>query len=112
MEEPMVVRLVITATLVLMLATVASSAAPADTAVLDAARAANWSSVHSLVSKGLPRDTVNAMDADGSTALHWAVRADEIDIATLLIRSGADANVENCLGVTPLYLAAQNGNAA
>ena len=35
-----------------------------------------------------------------------------VDIASLLIRSGADTNAENRLGVTPLFLAAQNGNAA
>jgi ankyrin repeat protein len=103
----------IRAVLVLMIATGASlTAAPADTAVLDAARAANWSSVRSLVSKGLQREAINATDADGTTALHWAVRADEVEMGSLLIRSGADANAENRLGVTPLYLAAVNGNAS
>jgi len=109
----MSVRLVIRAALILMLATGSGWAAgPGDAALIDAARAANWSSVRLLLSKGLQREAVNATDSDGSTALHWAVRADELEVASQLIRAGADANAENRLGVTPLYLAAQNGNAA
>jgi len=109
----MSVRLVISA-IVFLLPAAASllAAGPTDAALLDAARAANWDSVRSLVSKGLQREAVNAADSDGTTALHWAVRADQLEIASLLIRSGADANAESRLGVTPLYLAAQNGNAA
>ena len=108
----MSVRLVTGAVLILKFATGASFAAgPADAALIDAARSANWTSVRALVSKGLQRDVVNATDSDGTTALHFAVRADDVDIASLLIRSGADTNASNRLGVTPLFLAAQNGNA-
>lgn len=109
----MSVRLVISASLALILATGASlTAATADAALLDASRAANWSTVRLLLSKGAQREAINATDEDGATALHWATRADELETASLLIRAGADVNAENRLGVTPLYLAAQNGNAA
>jgi ankyrin repeat protein len=88
------------------------TAAGTDTALVDAARTANWTLVRSLLAKGLRGETVNAPDNDGTRPLHWAVRADELEIAELLLRAGADAKAENRLGVTPLYLAAMNGNAA
>ncbi len=34
---------------------------------------------------------VNAAEADGSTALHWAAQRDNIKIADLLIKFGANA---------------------
>ena len=48
---------------------------------------------------------VNAPMADGTTALHWAVRADDLETAGLLIRAGADSKVADRHGVTPLSLA-------
>src|SRR5688572_21832764 len=53
-----------------------------------------------------------AEDADGTTALHWAVQADDVDQARALLRAGAEARTANRYGVTPLSLAAVNGNAA
>src|SRR5207253_1506577 len=112
LEAAMSLRLVIHAFLILVFAAGTSLAAGAgDVAVLNAARAANWSDVRSLISKGLPVESVNAADSDGTRALHWAIRADEVQIASLLLKAGADPNAENRLGVTPLYLAAQNGSA-
>ena len=32
---------------------------------------------------------VNAAEGDGTTALHWAVQADDIQSATALIKGGA-----------------------
>ena len=58
------------------------------------------------------RVDVNTPQADGATALHWAVHRDDLTIADLLIRAGARANVANDLGATPLYLACTNRNAA
>ena len=54
----------------------------------------------------------HADDADGTTALHWAVRADDVDRARALLRAGAQAGAANRYGVTPLHLAAVNGNEA
>jgi ankyrin repeat protein len=54
----------------------------------------------------------NARDADGTTALHWAARADEIEAVRVLLAAGADATAQDRYGVTPLQLAAVNGNAA
>jgi ankyrin repeat protein len=55
---------------------------------------------------------VNAREADGTTALHWAARADDADEVRRLLRAGAHADAVNRYGVTPLALAAANGNAA
>src|SRR5688500_471809 len=93
--------------------TTAAAAASANAVALsDAAKAGNWARVRSLVAGGLRGEDVNAADSDGTRALHWAVRADELDVASLLLKAGADAAARNRLGVTPLYLAAANGNGA
>jgi ankyrin repeat protein len=55
---------------------------------------------------------VNATGTDGTTALEWVVRIDDVDTAKLLIAAGADVKKANRLGVTPIALAAANGNAA
>ena len=54
---------------------------------------------------------VNAPEADGTTALHWAARQDDGDMADRLIKAGANAKAANRYGVTPLYLACVNGSA-
>ena len=55
---------------------------------------------------------VNAGEADGTTALHWAVRLDSLDVTDLLIAAGADVMATNAFDITPLSLAAINGNPA
>jgi len=57
------------------------------------------------------RDLVNTRAADGTTALHWAVEADDLEIVQRLLRAGANAEAANRYGVTPLALAATNGSA-
>ena len=54
----------------------------------------------------------NAAEADGTTALHWAVDRDDLATATLLVRAGANVKAANRYGATPMYSAAVNGNAA
>src|SRR5580704_6863803 len=77
--------------------------------VADAAMKGNKEAVRSLLEH---KADVNARQMDGTTALHWAVRADDRETAELLIRSGANVSVANRDGATPLLLAAVNGNAA
>jgi len=55
---------------------------------------------------------VTAAQADGTTALHWVARWDDLEMADLLIRAGADVKAANRDGATPLFLASQNGSAA
>jgi len=53
---------------------------------------------------------VNGVQADGATALHWAVYWDEGRTVEALVAAGANVNAANDHGVTPLALAAQNRN--
>src|SRR6185312_2921186 len=55
---------------------------------------------------------VNAQQVDGTSALHWAVQANDLQLADLLLRNGAKAGAANKAGATPLLLATQNGNSA
>ena len=52
-----------------------------------------------------------AAEADGTTALHWAVRQDDLELVDRLLKTGADPKVANRYGITPLHLAAINGSA-
>jgi uncharacterized protein len=55
---------------------------------------------------------VNAPLPDGTTALHWAVRAGDAETVNLLIRGGANANAVDRYGLTPLAIASSNADAA
>jgi uncharacterized protein len=57
------------------------------------------------------RTGVNTMQPDGTSALHWAARQDDLETADLLLRAGASAKIANRYGVTALSLAATNANA-
>ena len=81
----------------------------ADTRVVDAAKAGDRAGVIALVQQ---HADVNAAEPDGTTALDWAAREDDLEMADRLIRAGADVKTANRYGVTPLYLACQNGSAA
>jgi ankyrin repeat protein len=54
---------------------------------------------------------VNVPQADGSTALHWAAYWDDAATVARLVGAGANVNAANRYGVTPLFVAATNGNA-
>lgn len=90
----------------LFMSTAAVDAATSELA--DATMARHAQTVRSLLQK---KADVNAPQVDGSTALHWAVRYDDLDTADLLIRAGARVSAANREGVTPLQLAAMNGSA-
>jgi len=53
----------------------------------------------------------NDAEADGTTALHWAVHGRHLELAEALIAAGAKVDATNRYGVPPLYLAAENGDA-
>jgi ankyrin repeat protein len=57
-------------------------------------------------------DAATAAEADGTTALHWAVRQDDLELTDRLLDTGADVAVANRYGITPIHLAAVNGNTA
>jgi ankyrin repeat protein len=74
----------------------------------DAAMNRDMSTVRSLLRQGVD---ANAPGTDGTPALHWVVRVDDVETAGLLIRAGADPTKPNPYAATPLYLAALNGSA-
>src|SRR5256885_3668191 len=93
---------------VLALMLFAQTFAAASSDIADAAMNRNKDAVRSLLQKKVD---VNSTQVDGTTALHWAVRADDLETADLLIRAGANVSIANRDGVTPMQLAAVNGTA-
>src|SRR5437762_10179290 len=75
--------------------------------VADAAMHKDKTAVRMLLEK---KTDVNAPQPDGTTALHWAARWDDLEMAGTLIRAGANAQAANRLGTTPLFLATVNGS--
>jgi len=84
------------------------TATAADLRLVTAAKNGDRATVTSLLQQKLD---VNAPEADGTTALHWAVRSDDLDLADRLIKAGANVKIANRYGITPLYLASVNGSA-
>src|SRR5580765_7634894 len=79
----------------------------ADSNVADAAMRADKATVRSLVQQ---KADVNAKAPDGSTALHWAVESDDLEIVDLLLTAGADVKGKDRFGFSPLYFAVSNNN--
>src|SRR5688572_27650764 len=97
------------ACLLLMFTASRLTAAPAnDTRVADAVMKNDAVSVRALLRD---KADVNGAQADGMTALHWAVREDNLEIAQILIGAGARVSAATRYGVTPIYLACANGSA-
>lgn len=97
---------------VLLLLTAASAMSTQTTAVspiAEAAAAGDMQTVRSLLKKTAD---INAQSLDGTPALHWVVRRQDVDLASLLLRAGADANLANRYGLRPLHLAIENDDVA
>ena len=81
----------------------------AASSVADAVKSGDVQTVRALLQK---KADVNASEADGMTAMHWAARNNDLESGRLLVRAGANTRAATRYGVTPLALAAQNGSAA
>jgi uncharacterized protein len=92
----------------LLLAAVAGWSAELDNRVARAAMSANRDAVQTLIAE---KADVNAPLADGTTALHWAVRADDLQTAELLLRAGANVKAADRYGLTVLSIACTNASA-
>ena len=95
--------------MVALLSIVSLAAAGSDLRLVEAVEKGDMEAVRSLLEQ---RVDVNASQADGATALHWAAHRDDQKTAELLMDAGANVNTTNAYGVTPLSLACTNGNAA
>ena len=87
----------------------AGTLSAADSPLVEAVKKGDAASVRALLKQ---KTNVNAREADGSTALHWAAHLDNLETADALIRAGATVNSANDAGATPLWLATENGSAA
>lgn len=85
----------------------ATASIAADAPLADATELGDSEAIRTLLAKKVD---VNARQADGMTALHWAVQNDDADAVRLLLSAGADAKIQNRYGVTPLSLACISGN--
>jgi uncharacterized protein len=75
--------------------------------IADAAKEGRTSQVRDLIKQ---RADVNLAQPDGMTALHWAARNDDLELAQMLIAAGARAKFIDRYGTSPLTLAAVNGS--
>src|ERR1700761_6386018 len=88
----------------------ASTAALAEPSlrVVDAVKGSDRATVLSLLGQ---HADVNEAEDDGTTALQWAARLNDLELADRLLQAGANVNAANRYGVTALYLACVNGSA-
>lgn len=84
------------------------AAAPGPSPVADAAQQGDLEAVKSLLHQGAD---ANGAQADGMTALHWAAVRNQVELAEVLLYSGATVRARTRLGgYTPLHLASRYGN--
>jgi uncharacterized protein len=87
----------------------AAAAAALKSDVADAAMRGDKAAVQALLQQ---KADVNAQQIDGTSALHWAVQSNDLQLTDLLLRAGAKPGAANHTGATPLLIATQIGNAA
>lgn len=107
-ESMMIIGRTFGAACLILFSLAGSAMAQTSAALTDAAEKMDRTKIADLLKQGAD---VNAAQADGMTALHWAAYHDDPQTTTLLIKAGANAKAANRYGVTPLSLACTNGNA-
>jgi ankyrin repeat protein len=75
--------------------------------IVEAARRGDKQAVQALLKR---KADVNVAAPDGATALHWTVYAEDAETTALLLHAGANVNVRNMYGVSPLAIAAKQAN--
>jgi len=86
----------------------AMSASAADSQLAVAIKSGQRTTAIEMIAK--KSADVNAAEADGSTPLLWAANLNDADLASRLLKAGANPKVRNQLGSTPLAEAALNAN--
>ena len=84
------------------------TATAADTLV-EAVKAGDRDAAFVMIADGAD---VNESEPNGTTALHWAVYREDVDLVERLIERGANPSTVNGFGSSPMMEAAVNGNAA
>src|SRR5262249_8461128 len=94
--------------LIIVMALAGSKSAQSAASLNDVIRSGDAARAMEMLKHGAAAQSI---DPDGTTALHWAARLDDIRLARALLAAGAKAGSANRYGVTPLELAAVNGSA-
>jgi uncharacterized protein len=81
--------------------------AAAQSSLVDAAREGERAEALGLLAE---RADPNQPEADGTTALHWAVHHDDVELVTKLLAAGANVAATNDYGSTPMSEAAVMAN--
>jgi hypothetical protein len=110
-RTPMRNRHVVLASMILAASAALAQGAGVDARLLDAVKGGNREAVRTMLKQGA-RELVNVPEADGTTALHWAVRRHDGALVEMLLGAGANAAAASRYGVTPLSMAATGGDAA
>ena len=80
-----------------------------DLRLVQAAKANDSAAAVTLIQK---RVDPNITEPDGTTAIHWAVRNNDLALVDRLLKAGAKATTANRYGVTPIFLACESGSGA
>ncbi|MES2306863.1 MAG: ankyrin repeat domain-containing protein [Gemmatimonadota bacterium] len=103
-------------TLTLITVTPVPSAAQAGSAqeqLWDAAKIGDTTAISVALGRGARIDSLDTRtNINGRRALNWAVWFDQAETIRFLAKRGADINLANVTGFTPLHHAAENGSLA
>jgi len=88
----------------------ALSGVGADVPLVDAVKSKDRAAVLTMLQQ--KKVDVNTPEVDGTTALHWAVQQNDLEVVERLIQAGAKVKTVNDYGSTPMSEAAIIGNAA
>ena len=98
----MLTRRLIPGLCLVILTSVILTAAAIDAPVANAVMNGDRDAVRSLLKQ---KANVNAAQGDGMTALHWAAFRDDLEIAQLLVQSGANVKAVTRNGaLTPIFM--------
>lgn len=93
--------------LVLLFAMSGAITAQGESPLIAAAKRNDETAVRELLKQGVDPDS---QQADGATAIHWAVYRENISMLDALLDAGANVNASNRLGASPLFIAAESGD--
>ncbi|HET9024742.1 MAG TPA: ankyrin repeat domain-containing protein [Burkholderiaceae bacterium] len=85
----------------------ATTGAQSPRPLIDAVKRGDHAAVRTLLRD---KTLVTQAAADGTTALHYAVQANDVELVNMLLAAGANVKAANRYGLRPLTLAAENGS--
>jgi ankyrin repeat protein len=102
-------RILFTLIAILLSCIVGRTLAASKSPIADAAQRGDRTAAQTLLAQKVDP---NLPQADGATALHWAVHRNDLAMADMLLRAGAKPNATNRSGISPLYMASLYGSPA